>query len=261
MLTVEILRSFAIAVYPGSTVALNLATGSFFQVDAEATSIVLALARGTEAAAVEQRIAELCKIPRYAAKERVRALQLQLISPCELASSQGLFVRTMGAVSIRDRHGRLHGGEPPLLRGAMLRAEDGAYLLAGPKDSDTSLLCRALGRGGFKVVRDGVLPLSIKNGSIDLALAQAWFLESKRSSGLGLTLATCSAGFVVNQLLTHTTSTHSRGGWVELFTLYAALAADLPAFRVSMPEGALTLEQAAFGYTHARRARAQQERA
>lgn len=260
MLTVEILRSFAIAVYPGSTVALNLATGSFFQVDAEATSIVLAVARGTAAATVEQRIAELCKIPRYAAKERVRALQLQLVSPYELASSQGLFVRTLGAVSIGERHGRLHGGEAPLLRGAMLRAQEGTYLLAGPNDSGPSLLCSALGRGGFKIVRDGMLPLSIKNGSIDLPVAQAWFLESKRSSGLGLTLATCSAGFVVTQLLAHTASTHSRGAWVELFTLYAALAADLPAFRVTLPEDALSLQQAAIGYTHARSRRAQQER-
>lgn len=251
MATVEILRSFAVAVYPGSTAVLNLSTGSFFQVDSEATPILMAIARGAAAAALEQQMAELCKIPRYAARERVRALQLQLASPYALASSQGSFVRTLGAVHIGEHHGILRIGEAPTLRGATLRSKDGVYFVGGPKDSGKSLLCAALERRGFQLLAEGAMPLRIRNGKIDLALAHAWFLESKRSSGMGLMLAACSAGYVINQLLTHTSSSHSRGAWVEIFRLYAALAEDLPAFRVTLPEGALAVQQAVSGFTQA----------
>jgi hypothetical protein len=260
MAVVEIVRSFAVAMFPGATLVLNLATGTFFHVDVEATLVLLAVARGAPVDEVEQQMAELCKSPRYAARERVRALQLQLRSPFALASNQGSFARILGAVRIGEQPGTLRDGPELTLHGATLRSSEGIHLLVGPRGSGKSLLCNTLKQHRFRIVEDGAVTLRSRKRRIDVSVATAWFLEAKRSSGLGLTLAACTPTFVATQLLDHTSSMHPRGAWVEIFQLYAELAMTVPAFRVTLPHGVIEVQEAVSGFAEALRLRAPEPR-
>lgn len=249
--TVEVLRSFALATFPSGTLLLNLSTGVFFEADGAAAGILLALGRAAPAAELDREMAALCKIPAYAARERVRALQLQLSSPYELASSHGSLVRMLGAVRIDTQPGLLRAGEAVLLDGATLRMRDELYLLTGREVSGRALLCSALRRRGCRLVEEGTVNLRSKGGRIDQPILHGWFLETKRSRGMGLMLAACSPGFVAAGLLTHTSSTHSRGAWVEIFRMYVRFADEVPAFRVTLPDGELAVHQAVAGFTQA----------
>lgn len=251
--SVEVVRSFAVAPLSGGTVVLNLSSGTFFHVQEEATAIVLDIARELPGAEIEERMASLRKIPRYVARERVRALQLQLASPFMLASSPRLGADTVvevgGTVQIAEAAGILKPGENLLLRGSALRTPEGVFFLGGPRNCGKSALCAAFAQRGLEIVGDGEVKLPIQKGRISMPFAQMWFLEPKRRSGMGLMLARRTPPHVMGQLLAHTISSHARGAWVEIFRIYAALCEDLPAFRVSMPEGVAALQQAVRDFT------------
>ena len=251
--SVEVVRSFAVAPLSGGTVVLNLASGTFFHLEGEATAIVLDIARDLPSAEIEERMSSLRKIPRYVARERVRALQLQLASPFTLASSPRLgadnFVEVGGSVQIAEAPGILKPGENVSLRGSALRTPEGLFFLGGPKACGKSAVCSAFAQRGLEVIGDGEVKLPIQKGRIAMPFAQMWFLESKRRSGMGLMLARRTPPYVMGQLLAHTVSSHARGAWVEIFKIYATLCEDLPAFRVSMPEGVAALQQAVRDFT------------
>lgn len=248
---VEILRSFAVASFPSGALVLNLSTGVFFEAEPAAAGILLALARSAPPAEMDREMAALCKIPAYAARERVRAVQLQLSSPYELASSHGSLVRMLGTVRISAQPGLLRVGEAVLLEGATVRMRDEMYLMTGREVSGRSLLCGALRRRGCRMVEEGTVKLRSKGGRIEQPIAHGWFLETRRSKGMGLMLAACNPGFVAAGLLTHTSSTHSRGAWVEIFRMFVRFADEVPAFRVTLPEGELGVHQAVAGFTQA----------
>lgn len=253
MCTVEVVRSFAVATFVGGSVVLNLATGTFFHLDADVTPIVLGIARDLPAAEVEEQMATLRKIPRYVARERVRALQLQLASPFSLASSPRLgnesFVDVAGSVQISEEAGILRPGDTVSLQGAALRTTEGVFFVGGPRGAGKSVICSALAQRGFEVLDDGMVKLPIQRGHITTSLAQAWFLEARRRTGMGLILARRNAPFAMAQLLTHTRSSHARGAWVEIFKIYAKLAEELPSFRVTVPEGVPAVQQAVRDFT------------
>lgn len=251
--SVEVVRSFAVAPLTGGTVVLNLASGTFFHLESEATAVVLDIARELPFAEIEERMAALRKIPRYVARERVRALQLQLASPFTLASSPRLgtesFVEVGGSVQIAEAPGILKQGESIWLRGSALRTPEGVFVLGGPAGCGKSTLCQAFAQRGLDVLDDGLVKLAVQKGRITPPMAQAWFLEAKRKSGMGLMLARRSAPYVMGQLLAHTASSHARGAWVEIFKIYATLCEELPAFRVSTPEGVAAVQQAVRDFT------------
>lgn len=251
--TVEVVRNFAVAPFVGGSVVLNLTSGTFFQLEADLTPIVLDIARDLPSPEVEERMATLRKIPRYVARERVRALQLQLASPFALASSPRLgsesLVEVAGAVRITEAAGILKPGETVTLRGAALRTPEGLFFVGGPGGCGKTVVCSALAQRGLEVIEDGSVKLPIQKGRVSLPLAQAWFVEPRRRSGMGLILARRNAAFVMSQLLGHTTSPHPRGAWVEIFKVYAHLAEELPTFRVTIPEGVPALQQAVRDFT------------
>lgn len=250
---VEVVRSFAVAPFVGGTVVLNLATGTYFHLDADVTPIALGIARDLPPAEIEEQMATLRKIPRYVARERVRALQLQLASPFSLASSPRLgsdsFVEVAGSVQITEEAGILRPGDTLALQGAALRTPEGLFFIGGARGAGKTVVCSALAQRGLDVIDDGLVKLPVQRGRISTPLSQAWFLESRRRSGMGLILARRNAPFVMAQLLSHTRSSHARGAWVEIFKIYARLAEELPSFRVTVPEGVPAVQQAVRDFT------------
>lgn len=248
--SVEVVRSFAVAALPGGTIVLNLGSGTFFHVEQDATATVLDIARELPSGEIEERTAALRKIPRYVARERVRALQLQLASPFALASSPrprlgaDTFVEVGGSVQIAEAPGVLKQGDSIVLRGSALRTPEGVFFVGGPPGSGKSTTCQAFAQRGLHILDDGAVKLPVQKAPIALPLAQAWFLDAKRRSGMGLMLARRTPPYVMGQLLSHTCSSHARGAWVDLFKIYAALCEQLPAFRVSLPEGVAAVQQA-----------------
>ena len=257
MAVVEIVRSFAVASFQNATVVLNLGTGTLFQLEAESAPTVLDIARDMPSAEIEERMALLRKIPRYVARERVRALQLQLASPFTLASSPRLgqtsFIDITGRVNIGQAPGVLRPGEALQWSGAAVRSQEGIMFIGGPPQSGKSLLCEALAARGCEILSDGTVQVPIQRASekaaeggkaspdsvnkIGVSWAQAWFIEPQSRAGMGIILARRSPVFTMTQLLTHTKSSHARGAWVEIFKMVALLAEDLPAFRVTLPQG------------------------
>lgn len=242
MAVVEIVRSFAVASFQNATVVLNLGTGTFFQLEAESAPTVLDIARDLPSPEIEERMALLRKIPRYVARERVRALQLQLASPFTLASSPRLgqtsFVDVAGRVNIGQAPGVLRPGEILQWSGAAVRLHEGITFIGGPPGSGKTLLCSALRERGCEILDDGTVQVPVQKGQLSVPLAQAWFLEPQSRAGMGLILARRSPVFAMTQLMTHTKSSHARGAWVEIFKLYATLSEELVAFRVTLPQGA-----------------------
>jgi hypothetical protein len=126
-----------------------------------------------------------------------------------------------------------------------LRTSEGLLLVGGNAGVGKTSLADGLTHLGLTVHQDGEVAVPIIKEQVrDFPLSQAWFLQPKRRSGLGLVLARKDSPFALSQFLGHVVSSHPRGAWVEIFKAFAQFTAELPAFEVSVPEGTVAMREA-----------------
>jgi hypothetical protein len=233
-------------------VVVNLETGRVLRFAGRLGGAVAAVVAGVTTPAVASDLAKELSVPRYVARELVRAILNELDSATDLQSR----TRVLGdAVVQASAFFRVHHLAPTRADedchagAALVTTHHGPLLIVGPRGAGKSALCRSFAARGANIAWDGLRAFSRQDEGLSWGkVGQAWFVDGRRRNGLGFKLVRLDRAAGLVSLLGAVTSEHCGTEWLRIVRACLSLVGGTPLFEATVPNSLTDLDAAVRDY-------------